>query len=151
LKFTESSHFLQIEVLIRSSYCMRKVQPYRFVPQTSYYGRAIRPMVSGSGFPPPEPLFSSALFPSLRMAGRIVQLKVVMAGLDPWAFSPRAGSVGIHVLATGTGGAGSRVNARVEPAHDDLRSAPIETQPLYRTALSRRGEREGPAVSAAGR
>jgi len=36
---------------------MGKAQPYRFVPQTSYYGRAIRPMVSGSGFPPPEPLF----------------------------------------------------------------------------------------------
>jgi hypothetical protein len=36
LKFTKTSHFFQTEVPIGSPYCMRKVQPYRFVPQTSY-------------------------------------------------------------------------------------------------------------------
>jgi hypothetical protein len=46
----------------------------------------------------------------------IIQLKVVM----PWAFSPRTSSVGIHVLATDAGGPGDHVDARVEPAHDDL-------------------------------
>ena len=40
----------------------------------------------------------------------LVQLKIVMAGLDP----------AIHVLAAGTGDAGNRVDARVKPAHDDL-------------------------------
>jgi peptide/nickel transport system permease protein len=50
----------------------------------------------------------------------LVQLRVAMAGLDPWAFSPRTRSVGIHVLATGTGDANNRVDARVKPAHDDL-------------------------------
>jgi len=40
----------------------------------------------------------------------LVQLKIVMAGLDPT----------IHVLATDAGGAGNRVDARVEPAHDEL-------------------------------
>jgi hypothetical protein len=39
-------------------------------------------------------------------------------GLDP----------AIHVLATGTGTAGNRVDARVEPAHDELRLVPIKTQ-----------------------
>jgi hypothetical protein len=40
----------------------------------------------------------------------IVQLKVVMAGLDP----------AIHVLPTSAGDAGKGVDARVKPAHDDL-------------------------------
>jgi len=44
----------------------------------------------------------------------LVQLRVVMAGLDP----------AIHVLVTGTGDAGNRVDARVKPAHDDLQLVP---------------------------
>jgi hypothetical protein len=36
---------------------MRKVQPYRFVPQTSYAVEEFDRRSSGSGFPPPEPLF----------------------------------------------------------------------------------------------
>jgi hypothetical protein len=46
--------------------------------------------------------------------------------------------VGIHVLATGTGNAGNRVDARVKPAHDDLQLVPVKTQqpiPVPRTAL----------------
>ena len=46
----------------------------------------------------------------------IVQLRVVMAGLDP----------AIYVLVTGTGEAGNRVDARVKPAHDDLGLAPMQ-------------------------
>ena len=60
-----------------------------------------------------------------------------MAGLDPV----------IHVLATGTGDAGNRVDARVKPAHDDLQLVPIKTEqaiPIPRTALRER-EREEPA------
>jgi hypothetical protein len=56
-----------------------------------------------------------------------------MAGLDP----------AIHVLATGTGDAGKRVDARVKPAHDNLQLVPIKTQspiPVPRTALSRKRE-----------
>jgi hypothetical protein len=41
----------------------------------------------------------------------IAQLKVVMAGLVP----------AIYVLATSAGDAGKGVDARVKPAHDDLR------------------------------
>jgi hypothetical protein len=62
----------------------------------------------------------------------LVQLRVVMAGLDP----------AIHVLATGTGDAGNRVDARVKPAHDDLQLVPIKTQrpiPVPRTTLRLRG------------
>ena len=47
----------------------------------------------------------------------LVQPRVVMAGLDP----------AIHVLATGTGDAGNRVDARVKPAHDDFQLVPIKT------------------------
>jgi len=36
---------------------MRKVQPYRFVPQTSYSVEQFDRWSSGSGFPPPEPPF----------------------------------------------------------------------------------------------
>ena len=36
IKFIEWSQFFQTEVPIESLYCMRKVDPYRFVPQTSY-------------------------------------------------------------------------------------------------------------------
>ena len=36
---------------------MRKVQPYRFVPQTSYSVEQFGRWSRGSGFPPPEPLF----------------------------------------------------------------------------------------------
>ena len=64
----------------------------------------------------------------------VVQLRVVMAGLDP----------AIHVLVTGTGDAGNRVDARVKPAHDDLQLVPIKTQqpiPVPRTALQRLGNR----------
>jgi hypothetical protein len=39
------------------------------------------------------------------------------SGLDP----------AIHVLATGTGDAGNRVDARVKPAHDNFQSVPIKT------------------------
>jgi len=39
-----------------------------------------------------------------------VQLIVVLAGLDP----------AIHALTTGVDSAGSRVDARVKPAHDGL-------------------------------
>ena len=63
----------------------------------------------------------------------IVQLTVVMAGLDP----------AIYVLATGTGNDRNRVDARVKPAHDDLRLARIKTpQPIHvpRTALPQAGE-----------
>ena len=63
----------------------------------------------------------------------LVQLRVVMAGLDP----------AIHVLVTGTGDAGNRVDARVKPAHDDLQFVPIRTQqPILvpRTALRAFGE-----------
>jgi hypothetical protein len=65
----------------------------------------------------------------------LVQLRVVMAGLDP----------AIHLLATGTGDVGNRVDARVKPAHDDLQLVPIKTQqPVPRTALRERGRvREG--------
>jgi hypothetical protein len=42
----------------------------------------------------------------------LVQLRVVMAGLDP----------AVHVLVTGTGDAGNRVDARAKPAHDDRAS-----------------------------
>src|SRR5271166_2906257 len=38
---------------------MRKVQPYRFVPQTSYPVEQFDRWSCGSGFPPPEPLFSA--------------------------------------------------------------------------------------------
>jgi hypothetical protein len=62
----------------------------------------------------------------------IAQLKVVMAGLDPWAFSPRARSVGIHVVAPSAGDDGKRVDARVEPAHDELQLVAIKReQPLF--------------------
>ena len=57
------------------------------------------------------------------------QLKVVMAGLDP----------AIHVVATSAGDGGKRVDARVEPAHDDLQLVTITIQqPAFipRTALS---------------
>jgi hypothetical protein len=42
-----------------------------------------------------------------------------MAGLDP----------AIHVLATGTGDADNRVDARVKPAHDDLQLGPKSSAP----------------------
>ena len=54
-------------------------------------------------------------------------------GLDP----------AIHVLLTGTGSAGNRVDARVKPAHDDLQLVPIKTQqpfPVPRTALRESGD-----------
>jgi len=63
-----------------------------------------------------------------------VQLKTVMGapGLclrrlvgtslegNPSAFSLRANSVGTHILATSAGGANNRMDARVEPAHNEL-------------------------------
>jgi hypothetical protein len=51
----------------------------------------------------------------------------------------------IHVLATDTGDAGNRVDARVKPAHDDLKFVPIRTHlpvPIPRTALRLRGNDE---------
>ena len=80
----------------------------------------------------------------------LVQLRVVMAGLDPWAFSPRTSSVGIHVLSTGTGDAGNRVDARVKRAHDDLQLVPIKTQqpiPVPRTALRESGNLRAQGLS----
>ena len=50
--------------------------------------------------------------------------------------------MGIHVLATGTGDADNRVDARVKPAHDDLQLVPIKTQhpvPVPQTALRASG------------
>jgi hypothetical protein len=67
----------------------------------------------------------------------LVQLRVVVAGLDP----------AIHVLATGTGDAGNRVDARVKPAHDDLQLVPIKTQqptPVPRTAPRSHGTASPP-------
>jgi hypothetical protein len=67
----------------------------------------------------------------------LVQLRVVMAGLDP----------AIHVLATGTGDAGNHVDARVKPAHDELQLVPIKTQqpfPVPRTALRESGNPGAP-------
>src|SRR5271163_2176963 len=42
-----------------------------------------------------------------------------VAGLDPWAFSPRASFVGIHGPATVLIGAEERVDHRVEPGDDE--------------------------------
>jgi hypothetical protein len=44
----------------------------------------------------------------------------VLAGLVPWAFSPRTRSVGIHAL----GGRKEDVDARIKSAQDDLKSLP---------------------------
>jgi hypothetical protein len=66
----------------------------------------------------------------------LVQLRVVMAGLDQDLIRPSRSS------ATGTGAAGNRVDARVKPAHDDLQLVPIKTQqpiPVPQTALRLRG------------
>jgi len=63
----------------------------------------------------------------------LVQLKVVMAGLDP----------AIHVRATAADDAGHRVDAWVKPAHDDFRLVPIRTEQsifLTRAALREPGE-----------
>src|ERR1700731_2781121 len=43
---------------------MRKVQPYRFVPQTSYSVEQFGRWSRGSGFPPPEPLFFQLVTPA---------------------------------------------------------------------------------------
>jgi hypothetical protein len=79
-----------------------------------------------------------------------VQLKVVIAGLDPWAFSPRSRSVSIPACATAAGGGGNRVDTRVKPAHDDLRLVLLETeQPVSvpRTGPRQRGEGRGERLS----
>jgi len=65
----------------------------------------------------------------------IVQLKVVMAGLDP----------AIQVRETGAGDAGNPVDARVMPAHDDPWLVLVKTQQpisIPRTALRLRGNDE---------
>src|ERR1700730_18363397 len=51
---------------MRSPYCRRKVQPYRFVPQTSYSVEQFDRRSRGSGFPPPEPLFCADADASVR-------------------------------------------------------------------------------------
>jgi hypothetical protein len=43
-------------------------------------------------------------------------LLIVVAGLDPWAFSPRTRSVGIHESSHGRWEEG--VDARAKPGHD---------------------------------
>jgi hypothetical protein len=48
----------------------------------------------------------------------LLQLTVVMAGLDP----------AIHILTTGASGAGECVDARVKHAHDDLWLTAIKTE-----------------------
>jgi hypothetical protein len=45
--------------------------------------------------------------------------QIVMAGFDPWAFSPRASSVGIHTFATDWIEAEKGVDHRVKPGDDD--------------------------------
>src|SRR5579884_1339705 len=47
--------------------------------------------------------------------------KNVMARLDPWAFSPRTSSVGIHVFKAATGGSSKSVDARHKAGRDDFR------------------------------
>jgi len=49
----------------------------------------------------------------------LTQSFIVMARLDPWAFSPRASSVGIHVPAAAGPGAEGGVDHRVKPGDDD--------------------------------
>ena len=48
-----------------------------------------------------------------------------MAGPDPWAFSPRASPLGIHVLATDAGGISNPVDARVTPGLMVIVVAPV--------------------------
>jgi hypothetical protein len=50
-----------------------------------------------------------------------MQLMVVMAGLDP----------AIHALTTTAGDIGNCVDARVKPAHDDLRLVPDQNRTTH--------------------
>ena len=45
--------------------------------------------------------------------------QIVMAGLDPWVFSPRASSVGIRAFATARIEPKKVVDHRVTPGDDD--------------------------------
>ena len=45
---------------------------------------------------------------------------IVMAELFPWAFSPRARSVGIHVFASHRSARRRSVDARIKSGHDEL-------------------------------
>lgn len=45
--------------------------------------------------------------------------QIVMAGLDPWALSPRTSSVGIHAFATACIDRKKIVDHRVKPGDDD--------------------------------
>jgi hypothetical protein len=45
--------------------------------------------------------------------------QIVMAGLDPWAFSPRASPVGIHAFAAAWIEPQRAVDHRVKPGDDD--------------------------------
>ncbi len=60
---------------------MRRVRPYRFVPQTYEPADPVGRTRAAPEFPPPEPLFCVSLLP--------VYMIVI-----PWAFSPRTCSVG---------------------------------------------------------
>jgi hypothetical protein len=51
-----------------------------------------------------------------RQKWRIAASAFVLAGLDPWAFSPRTGSVGIHSFDAGD----EDVDTRDKPAQDDF-------------------------------
>jgi hypothetical protein len=45
--------------------------------------------------------------------------RIVMAGFDPWAFSPRTSSVGIHAFATAWIDPQKVMDHRVKPGDDD--------------------------------
>ncbi|HEX3411389.1 MAG TPA: hypothetical protein VHT00_06685, partial [Stellaceae bacterium] len=59
LKFTEWSQFFQTKVPIDSPYGMRKVDPYRFVPQTSYSVEQFDRVYAAPVFPHRSRLFAS--------------------------------------------------------------------------------------------
>ena len=72
------------------------------------------------------------------MNSRQSRSRVVMAGLVPWAFSPRASPVGIHVSDAGSASGGS-VDHRAKPGDDDvggdgLRLSPLRSYPAWMLA-----------------
>jgi hypothetical protein len=58
---------------------------------------------------------------------RIAASPYVLAGLDPWAFSPWTGSVGIHVFDACI----EDVDTRDKPAHDDFTLSQDELRTRY--------------------